>query len=102
MKQLSDICGLIRSKNAGPFVLTFDIMFNNEKNYQLAKKSRVITKEIISKIYSKKIEDITVVYHDQALAIKISFPRSKAQGGTDESDCYGGQQYLPIMGLKVG
>ena len=32
--KLWELAGLIRSKNAGPFQLTFDIMFDSEEKYR--------------------------------------------------------------------
>ena len=39
MEKLSKLAKLIRSKNAGPFELTIDIMFDNEANYLRVKNS---------------------------------------------------------------
>ena len=51
MPTLQSLAGLIRSKNAGPFVLTFDIMFLDEKNYSRVRDSGVLTRELFSRIY---------------------------------------------------
>ncbi|WBG66520.1 DUF4387 domain-containing protein [Pseudomonas citronellolis] len=101
MTQLSELCSLIRSKNAGPFMLTFDLMFTSAEHYQRARRTRPITRELIARIYRQKEEDITLVYHDEAQAIKISFPRPVFQGELNDSDCYGGQQYVPLMSIMV-
>jgi hypothetical protein len=42
MVKLKDIAEIIRSKNAGPYVLTFDIMFKDDIEYQKVKKDQVI------------------------------------------------------------
>jgi hypothetical protein len=46
--KLSDCTALIRSKNAGPFSLTYDIMFSDEATYQHVKRSGVITSEAMA------------------------------------------------------
>ena len=38
---LAEIADEIRSKNAGPFELTFDILFDDERTYQKVKSSGV-------------------------------------------------------------
>jgi hypothetical protein len=101
MTTLFDLCSLIRSKNAGPFVLTFDVMFSSSENYQRAKRSRPLTKGVLAAIYRQREEDITLVYHDHALAIKASMPRPIFQGELQDGDCYGGQQYVPLLELEV-
>jgi Domain of unknown function (DUF4387) len=101
MTTLLDLCSLIRSKNAGPFVLTFDVMFSSKENYERAKQSQPLTKGLLAQIYKQREEDITLVYHDHALAIKASMPRPIFQGELQDSDCYGGQQYVPLLQIEV-
>jgi hypothetical protein len=101
MATLFELCSLIRSKNAGPFVLTFDLMASNRDNYERIKRSQPITKKLLAEIYHQDEQDITLVYHDHAQAIKISIPRPIFQGELGDSDCYGGQQYAPLLDLTV-
>jgi len=101
MTTLFELCSLIRSKNAGPFVLTFDVMFSSKENYERAKRSQPLTKGVLAAIYRQREEDITLVYHDHALAIKASMPRPIFQGELQDGDCYGGQQYVPLLELEV-
>ena len=101
MAMLFDLCSLIRSKNAGPFVLTFDLMFSSQENYERAKRSQPLTKQLLAKMYGQSEDDITLVYHDHALAIKASMPRPIFQGELQDGDCYGGQQYVPLLQIEV-
>jgi hypothetical protein len=101
MATLFELCSLIRSKNAGPFVLTFDLMFSSKENYERAKRSQPLTKRLLAGIYRQAEEDITLVYHDHALAIKASMPRPVFQGELKDADCYGGQQYVPLLQIEV-
>jgi hypothetical protein len=99
---LFDLCSLIRSKNAGPFVLTFDLMFSSKQNYELAKRAQVLTRRKMADIYHVgNEEDITLVYHDAAQAIKASIPRPQIQSALRDRDCYGGQQYVPLLSIEV-
>ena len=101
MTKLADMAKLIRSKNAGPFELTIDIMFDNESNYVKVKNSKKINRTFISKLYRININDIKVVYFDVAYAIKISFPRPIVSGSFRDSDVLGGQQYGPLVDLEI-
>ena len=38
--KLRDIAKVIRSKNAGPFELTFDVIFKTKEDYEKVKASR--------------------------------------------------------------
>lgn len=99
--RLGDIAGLIRSKNAGPFMLTFDIMFSDLDSYQRVVDSNVITKELIQRLYGTELENIQIFYYDAAMAIKVSIPRTITSGDPLDTDVYGGQQYGPLVHLEV-
>ena len=101
MPTLGELAKLIRSKNAGPFNLTFDIMFEDEETYRRVLDSGAVTRESFSKIYNVPIDDITFVHHDQARAIKISIPRPIFQCALEDGDTYGGQQYGPLVDIVI-
>lgn len=101
MTTLFDLCSLIRSKNAGPFMLTFDLMFSTAEHYALAKRSKALTPNVLAEIYSVPFEQIVVVYHEAAMALKISMPRPIFQSDPGDSDCYGGQQYVPLLNIAI-
>ena len=101
MQKLGDIAKLIRSKNAGAFWLTFDIMFDDEENYRRVIDSDVLTPKSFAAIYKVPLDDITFVHHDAARAIKISIPRPIFQGEPEDADLYGGQQYGPLVDIEV-
>jgi hypothetical protein len=101
MATLGDLAKLVRSKNAGPFWLTIDIMFDDAKAYRRTRDAGIINRAAIARLYSRNPADIIVVNHDTALAIKVSFPRPQSSGSKEDSDVYGGQQYAPLLGLKV-
>jgi hypothetical protein len=101
MPKLGDLAQLIRSKNAGPFMLTFDVMFETEEAYRRVRKSGVLTKAIFARLYKVPEEDVLFFEHDAAKAIKISIPRPYIQGDRDDGDLYGGQQHAPLVELEV-
>jgi hypothetical protein len=98
---LGEVCRLIRSKNAGPFVLTFDLLFATRTDYERAKRAQPLTVARLAKIYRVPESVITLVYHDNAMAIKASMPRPIVQGDLADSDCYGGQQYVPLLEIEL-
>lgn len=101
MAKLGDLARLIRSKNAGPFVLTFDIMFDDDDVYRKVIKSHVLTKSRFAAIYHVPEEDVLFFQHDAAKAMKISIPRPYVQCDLDDGDAYGGQQHAPLVELEV-
>ena len=101
MTTLAELARLIRSKNAGPFELTFDIMFEDESRYERVKRSGVLTREAVAKRYGLPAEQVKFFYCDNALAVKASIPRPAIQGDLYDADGHGGQQYAPLMDIEV-
>ena len=101
MAIIGDLAVLVRSKNAGPFWLTIDIMFDDPAKYRRVRDSEVVNRAGIGRMFRRDPEDIIVVNHDVALAIKVSFPRPQSSGSKNDSDVYGGQQYAPLLSLAV-
>jgi hypothetical protein len=101
MTTIADLAVLVRSKNAGPFWLTIDVMFDNPEAYHRVRDSEAINRAGIAHMYGRDPAEIIVVNHDAALAIKVSFPRPQSSGSKYDSDVYGGQQYAPLLSLPV-
>lgn len=101
MRRLMDIASLIRSKNAGPFVLTFDVMFSTEEDYEAVARSGSLTREAFAALYHCPVETVRFFACPNALAFKFSIPRPIAQGDLGDGDMHGGQQHAPLMALEI-
>jgi len=102
MAELWQCTKLIRSKNAGPFVLTFDIMFKDVESYDRVLKSRLLTPEIIGRLYGVPEAEVRSFEIKEILTIKFSIPRKVSSGDVHDSDVYGGQFHGPLVRLPVG
>jgi hypothetical protein len=101
-RRILDLAQVIRSKNAGPFEVTFDIMFDSAKNYRMVRDSGVITRKLIARLYG--ISDNAVLVcrpYDPAQAIKITIRRPVSSGDIGDSDVYGCQQHVPLTAISV-
>jgi len=98
---LGELAKLIRSKNAGPFMLTYDVMFDDPAIYARVRDANVITPESISRLCSQPVDVIEVYWVEAALAVKVSFPRPAIQGSLDDTDMHGGQQFCQFLGVEV-
>lgn len=97
-----DLVKVLRSKNAGPFELTFDIIFKDKEIYQKVKRSKVITKELIARLYRIPIEKVLYfVEFGPANAIKATIVRPVDSGSIGETDVYGAQQHAPLLEIKI-
>jgi hypothetical protein len=101
MTTLAELARLIRSKNAGPFQLTFDIMFTEAKEYERARDSGAFNRENISRLFRQPAKNIDIYFCEYARAVKISMPRPCPQGDLEDSDSHGGQQYAPLMDIEI-
>ncbi|SMF56348.1 protein of unknown function [Xaviernesmea oryzae] len=101
MTKLGEIAKLIRSKNAGPFELTFDIMFDTVENYERVRRSTVLSAALISEIYHLPVEKVKFFEVPAALSFKASIPRANFQGDIDDTDSHGGQQYAPLIDIEI-
>ena len=92
---------LIRSKNAGPFELTFDVIFKDQQGYEKVRDAKLISAEWFAATYRLPVQAVSVIHYDAANAIKITIPRPTISGDIDDGDVYGGQQYAPLVDLEV-
>lgn len=101
MPKLGDVAQLIRSKNAGPFHLTFDIMFPDRETYLRARQSKGLTRSSIADLYGIPVDHVEVFPYEPALAIKISIPRKTISCDLGDTDTHGGQQFVPLLDVDV-
>jgi Domain of unknown function (DUF4387) len=101
MDKLCNLARLVRSKNAGPFVLTFDILFDERDKYERVKRSGVLSKETFARLYKCREEDVRFFECDNALGFKFSMARRIFQGDLGDADLHGGHQNYPLMNLDV-
>jgi len=101
MTTLLDYCSLVRSKNAGPFSLTFDFICKDQETYEDLVATGFLNRNLFATLYGTDPDHILVVNHPLALAVKVSLPRPVVQGDVRDADCYAGQQYAPLMDMEV-
>ena len=104
MAKLRDIAKVIRSKNSGPFEITFDIMMPDQASYDRVKNSGVLGKSLIKKLYNVTDDQIVAeLFFDPALAYKFTIvrPRGCEQGSINEHDTFGTQQHAPLLDVEI-
>src|SRR5262245_31750693 len=86
MARLRELARLIRSKNAGPFELTIDILFADQPTYERVKRSGRVNVELIADMFRLDPEKVRLFHYVAADAIKVSIPRLIGSGGPDETE----------------
>ncbi len=99
MKKLIDYTKILRSKNAGPLYITFDLIFHN--NEDMSYISQRLTKEQIAEAYAVPVEKIDIIVYDVVNSIKITFPRKSISGSLNDTDIYGCQQHVPLSNIVI-
>lgn len=100
-----NICELartIRSKNAGSFMITLEIIFADRHIYEKVKQSGAVTQRTIADAYGLPEESILdFMFFDPGMGIKANIRRKNPSGGPGETDVYGCQQYAPLFALEI-
>ena len=102
MKALGEIASIIRSKNAGPFIVTFDIFFDDEKTFKAVKAAGLINRASVCERYGVSDNELLGFdFYSFARAIKFSLRRPVSAGGPSDSDVYGAQQHSPLVDMPA-
>ena len=101
MPKVSDVCRHVRSKNAGPFWITLDLSFEDQAAFDRYVGAPQLQPAAIGALYGV---DAALVKHfpvPDLCVLKISYARSKPQGGSLERDMHGGQQYVRLLDVEL-
>lgn len=101
MKKITELAGVIRSKNAGPFELTLDIIFKDVKAYEAVRDQKLINAQRIAELYGVERNQVKkIIFFDPSHAVKISMKRPIPSGAPGDGDIYGAQQHAPLLQLE--
>ena len=93
IRALSEIAKTIRSKNAGVDKITFDVIFADRTNYDLVRRSGLLSRAALCRVFGIPESRITdYVEFDPALAIKFTMFRTIPSGSPGDADIFGSQQ----------
>ena len=104
MTALGELADVFRSKNAGPFLVTIDLMFVDMAIYDRVVASGAVTSTNVAMRYRLDSDSVHVVAFPKAKAIKITLPRLwgvRGAGSPGDRDVYGAQQHAPLLDLDI-
>ena len=96
---IRDVASVVRSKNAGPFRLTLDVLFADASTYRRVRDSGSVTPAVIAGLYSLDERSVALVWFDPAAALKINLERRHSSASFRDTDVYGAQQHAPLLSL---
>lgn len=99
---LGELATFMTSKNAGPFLVTIDVVFASREWYERVRDAGLLTRERVAALYKRDVADVVGIYYfDPANAMKVTLRRSIPSGSPGDTDVYGAQQHVPLMSYPV-
>lgn len=99
--RLRELASVIRSKNAGAFLITIDVMFEDVEVYRRVCHSDAMTQERIGRLLGVSPQEVMITHYEPGLTIKATVPRRISAGHPLDADVLGSQQYGPLVDLIV-
>lgn len=101
MALLKDVAKVCKSKNAGPFELTIDVVFGDFETFRRVQATGVLGATLFARLYSVRVEDVLFTPYDAAFAFKATLPRLVPAGDFGDTDVYGCQQHAPLLDVDL-
>jgi Domain of unknown function (DUF4387) len=101
MARIRDIAPICKSKNAGPFELTIDVVFDDPAMFNRVKRTGVLGPALFARLYGVRPEDVLFTVYEPALAFKATLPRLVPAGDIGDTDVYGAQQHAPLLDVEI-
>ncbi|MGC9318293.1 MAG: DUF4387 domain-containing protein [Armatimonadota bacterium] len=100
--RLYDCATSLRSKNAGPFTLTIDVVLPDEKTFRQVAEAAALSAERVAALYGVESRSVRIVPFERVLTVKITLPRPGASSGAPgDRDVYGCQQHSPLADVQI-
>jgi hypothetical protein len=99
--RLDSIAKVIRSKNAGPCLLTLDVMLPDEAAFAYVAARIGPLRRQVAQRYGRSENEVAVLPFAPALAVKITLPRDIVSGDVGDRDVYGAQQHAPLLDIEL-
>ncbi len=103
--KLGDLARVIRSKDAGNFHLTFDVIFEEKSTFARVVESGVLNEGIMRELYRLPQDaHVESAIFTPGFGIKVTIPRPIPSGGIDgvgEADLFGSNQQMPLLDIVV-
>lgn len=101
MALIRDVAKVCKSKNAGPFELTIDVVFGDAETFRRVKATGVLSAALFAHLYSVPEDRVLFTPYEAAFAFKATFPRLVPAGDPGDTDVYGCQQHAPLLDVDL-
>ncbi|MEQ9329767.1 DUF4387 domain-containing protein [Thalassobaculum sp.] len=101
MAAIRDIAKVCKSKNAGPFQLTVDVVFETRAQYDAVAATGVLGPALIARLYGVPEDEVLFTPYPAGLAFKATIARAIPAGDLGDTDVYGCQQHAPLLDVDI-
>jgi hypothetical protein len=101
MALIRDIAAVCKSKNAGPFDLTIDVVFDSDEMFGRVQATGVLCPALFARLYNEAEADILFTPYPAGRAFKATLPRLVPAGDVGDTDVYGAQQHAPLLDVDI-
>jgi hypothetical protein len=101
MTLIRDLASVCKSKNAGPFDLTIDVIFGSDELFDKVAATGILNAALFARLYQVKESDVLFMPYAPARAFKATLPRLIPAGAFGDSDVYGAQQHAPLLEVDI-
>ncbi|KQY93421.1 hypothetical protein ASD21_11750 [Caulobacter sp. Root1455] len=101
MATVGDVCRHVRSKNAGPYWVTFDLFFDGAENFAKYSQSPALGPDLLHRLFGADPAQVKRFSVPSLNVVKISYARTTPQGGEVERDMHRGQQFVRLLDVQL-
>jgi hypothetical protein len=101
MTTVSDVCHHVRSKNAGPYWVTFDLFFKGPEVFAQYADSPALGPDLLQRLFGADPALVKRFSVPSLNVVKISYARAAPQGGEVERDMHCGQQFVRLLDVQL-
>lgn len=100
--KLIEMVKFLFSKNAGPYLITFDVLFKDDATYDHARRSGVFNRDTLARLFRVTPDRIYSIYeYEPARVIKFTLIRDVPSGDFGDRTVFGAQQWAPLIDFEV-
>ena len=101
MAKIRDIAKACKSKNAGPFDVTIDVVFDELGMFERVRATGVLSAELFARLYNVPLDQVLFTEYPAGFAFKATLPRLVSAGDIGDTDVYGAQQHAPLLDVEI-
>lgn len=101
MTTVKDVCRHVRSKNAGPYWVTFDLFFDGPESFRKHHANPALGPQLFQRLFGADPALVRRYPVPDLNVVKISYARTTPQGGVVERDMHCGQQFVRLLDVQL-